>query len=50
MATALGHKHPSTVQAWFEAERFPKWRLHEILKAARAKRLGLTEADLNGSK
>ena len=50
MARALGHKHPTTVQAWYDNEAFPKWRVHEILQAARAKRLKLRPADLGLSK
>ena len=46
MATALGHKYPSTVQAWAENKKIPRWRYHEVVKAAKTRRLKITEADL----
>ena len=48
MATALGHKHPTTVQAWASNKAIPKWRWHEVLLAARKLRLGIKESDFNG--
>lgn len=50
LAKVLGHKHPSTVQNWYERNAIPKWRHHEVLAASRSKRLGLTEADLGAAK
>ncbi len=51
MAVALGHNNPTTVQAWAKNRHIPHWRRHEILVAARKKRLGITENDLvNGHK
>jgi hypothetical protein len=51
MAKALGHKHPSTVQAWADNESIPHWRFYEILTAARKMRLGIKESDFqNGAK
>ena len=44
-AFALGHNNPTTVQAWKSTGRIPKWRWHEVLAAARKKRLGLKETD-----
>lgn len=35
MATALGHKHRSTVQKWVEAGTIPRWREPEIEKTAK---------------
>lgn len=49
LARALGHKNATTVQAWAEKGKIPTWRWHEVLKAARAKRLGLSEASFNGA-
>jgi len=36
MAKALGHKNPTTVQGWKNANRIPPWRFHEINEAAKA--------------
>lgn len=35
MAKALGHKNPTTVQGWKNANRIPPWRFHEISEAAK---------------
>lgn len=49
LATALGHSHPTTVYEWARNKAIPKWRWHEVLKAARKLRLGIKEADFNGA-
>lgn len=46
MSIALGHKYPSTVQYWWDKNKFPAWRRAEIIAASRKKRLGLKESDL----
>lgn len=46
MAKALGHKNPTTVQAWHKNESIPYWRHHEILTAAKRLRLGIKIEDL----
>ena len=49
MARALGHENRTTVQYWAEKDFIPHWRWHEVLQAARARRMGLTEEDFNGA-
>ena len=48
MSRTLGHENRTTVQHWAKKRHIPKWRWHEVLVAARRKRLGLTEADFDG--
>lgn len=44
LAKALGHQHPTTVAAWSK-KGIPSWRRHEVLEAARKRRLGLKVED-----
>ena len=43
MSRALGHKHASTVQGWSNSGRIPEWRWPEILQAARAHGVSVSE-------
>lgn len=45
MSRALGHPNRTTVKHWEHTKQIPRWRWHEVLAAARSKRMGLTEAD-----
>lgn len=46
MAKALGHNHPTTIQAWRDRGVIPKWRQHEILEAAKREGLEVGPHDL----
>jgi hypothetical protein len=41
MAKALHHKHPTTVQGWKKSGKIPSWRVHEVVKAAKANNIVL---------
>ena len=49
LATALGHKNPTTVQGWAD-NGIPRWRWHEVLAAARRRRLKLAQSDFENGK
>ncbi|SNZ21691.1 hypothetical protein SAMN06265368_4816 [Cohaesibacter gelatinilyticus] len=43
MARALGHKHPTTIQGWRDKDRIPHWRWDEVKKAARRKKIKISD-------
>lgn len=45
MAKALGHKNPTTVQGWKNANKIPDWRFHEIEKAAEEQKISLPKLE-----
>ena len=46
MTRALGHRHPTTIQAWRDRGVIPNWRQHEILEAAKRKGVDVGPDDL----
>lgn len=49
MAHALGHKNRTTVKYWEEQGEIPEWRWHQVLQAAKSKRLGIKASDFHES-
>lgn len=45
MARKLGHKFPSTVQAWKRNGKIPPWRFAELRKAQKKYKLEIPEID-----
>ena len=46
MTRALGHRYPTTIQAWRDRGVIPNWRQHEILEAARREGVDIGPDDL----
>tara|TARA_R110000744_G_scaffold65771_1_gene134685 strand:+ start:402 stop:602 length:201 start_codon:yes stop_codon:yes gene_type:complete len=47
LSAKLGHKHPTTVRAWYRKKKIPVWRREVVLRLARKRRMSplLTEQD-----
>lgn len=48
LATALGHKHVSTVQGWRDRETIPSRRIPEIMQAGKEQGVDLSLSDFFG--
>ena len=49
LARALGHVNPTTVNYWATTGKIPRWRWHEILAAAKTRKIRLAAKAFNGS-